>query len=129
MLKVLWRPVLIASLTVALVAPARAESLATAEKQLIAGIVVVSAAIAVTVTLLIVHHKRQSSVTGCVIAGANGMSLADERDQRMYALSGNTAAVKAGNRVMLQGKRQKQGNGTFIFEAQRVSQDLGACQP
>jgi predicted aspartyl protease len=63
----LWLVVLIAVLSAALVTPARAESLQAAGDQIVIGIVVVSAAVAVAVTLLILHEKRKkSAVTGCV---------------------------------------------------------------
>ena len=48
-----------------LIAPARAESLETAGKQITAGIVVVSAAVVVVVILLVIHYKhKKSSITG-----------------------------------------------------------------
>lgn len=126
----LCRAVVVATLSVALVAPASAESLDTAGKQITAGIVVVSAAVAVVVILLVIHYKRKkSSVTGCVVSGANGMNLKDEKDQRTYALAGNTAAIKAGERMTLEGQRRKDSGATFIFESKRVSRDFGACQP
>ena len=126
----LCRVLLVAILGAALVAPARAESIETAGKQITAGIVVVSAAVAVVAILLVIHYKRKrSSITGCVISGANGMSLKDEKDQRTYALSGDTAAIKLGDRMTLEGQRRKDGSAIFIFESQKVSRDFGVCQP
>ena len=131
----LCRAVVVAMLCAALVAPARAESIETAGKQITAGIAVVSAAVAVLVILLVIHYKRKkSSVTGCVVSGANGsgvtgMSLTDEKDQRTYALSGDTAGIKPGDRVTLEGQGRKDRGATFIFESKRVSRDFGACQP
>ena len=125
----LCRVVLVAILSVALVAPARPETLETAGKQITAGIVVVSAAVAVLVILLVVHYKRKrTSVTGCVRPETNGLSLTDEKDQRTYALSGDIAAIKPGERMMLEGKGRKEG-ATLVFESRKVSKDFGACQP
>src|ERR1019366_2170561 len=105
---VLWRDVLIAVVSVALAAPARAESLDTAGKQIIAGIVVVSVAVGVLVTVLILHYKhKKSTITGCVTSGANGMSVADEKDKRIYALSGDPVGIKPGDRMTLEGKRKQ----------------------
>ncbi len=101
----LCRALAVATLSVTLTAPARAESLETAGKQITAGIVVVSAAVAVGVILLVIHYKhKKSSITGCVASGASGMNLTDEKDKRPYTLSGDTAAIKPGDRVMLEGK-------------------------
>ncbi len=69
--------------SVAVIAPARGETLGTAETQIITGIVVVSAAIGVVVTVLILHHKhKEAAITGCVVSGANGMSVTDEKDKQ-----------------------------------------------
>jgi hypothetical protein len=107
-----------------------AESISTESKQIVAGIVVVSVAVGVRVTFLVIHFRHKgSSITGCVISGPNGTSLADENDKRTYALSGDTAAVKPGERIRLDGKGQKENNGTFIFEVRRVGKVLGACRP
>lgn len=126
----LCRVVVVGVFCMALVAPARAETLATAEKQIIVGIVVVSAAVAVGVTLLVLHYKhKKSSITGCVTSGANGMSLTDEKDQRTYALSGDTAAIKPGDRMTLQGKQLKRKDAALVFESQNVGRDFGACKP
>jgi hypothetical protein len=123
------RVVVIAVLSVVLTAPARAESIDTAGAQIVAGIVVVSAAVAVGVTLLIVHAKHKTgAITGCVMPEAGGMSVTDEKDRRVYALSGDPAGIKSGDRMTLEGKRRADGK-TAIFEARRVTKDFGACKP
>ncbi len=125
----LARVVLIAVLCIALVTPARAESLTTARNQAIAAIVVVSAVIAVGVTFLILHGKHKTSaITGCVTSETGGMKVMDEKDKRIYALSGDTASVKSGDRMSLEGKR-REGGKTSIFETRRVTKDFGVCQP
>ena len=124
-----WRCLLIAVLAAALVTPSRAESLNAAGDQITTGIVVVSAALAVLVTLLILHQKqKKSSITGCVRSSASGMNLTDEKDQRVYALSGDPVGVKVGDRMTFQGKRKK-ANNTLVFDAQSVTKDFGACTP
>jgi hypothetical protein len=124
-----WRAVLIVVLSMALTAPARAESLATAEKQVITGIVVVSIGVGVLITYLIVHYKhKKSTITGCVVSGANGLSLTDEKDKRAYTVSGDPVGVKPGERMSLEGKRKESGK-MLVFEAHSVTKDFGACQP
>jgi hypothetical protein len=124
----LWRAVLIIVLSAALAVPARAETLETAGRQIEVGIVVVSVAVGVLVTLLILHYKHKKSViTGCVTSGANGMTLTDEKDKRIYTLSGDPVGLKPGDRMTLEGKR-KQSGPKPVFEARSVTKDFGACQ-
>jgi hypothetical protein len=125
----LWRAVLITVLSVVLAAPARAESIQTAGRQVEVGIIVAPVAVAVVVTLLILHYKhKKATITGCVTSGANGMSLTDEKDKRIYAVSGDPVGVKPGERMTLEGKRKQSGK-TLVFEAHSVTKDFGACQP
>jgi hypothetical protein len=125
----LLRAVLIVALSVALAAPARAESIQTAGKQIEVGIVVVSVAVGVLVTFLILHYKgKRSTLTGCVTSGANGTTVTDEKDQRIYTLSGDPVGVKPGDRMTLVGKRKQSGK-THVFEAYSVIKDFGACPP
>jgi hypothetical protein len=127
-LRILRRTALIPVLCLTLATPSRAESLTTARNQLIAGLVVVGVVITVLTTLVILHHKHKpSAITGCVRSGASGMSLTDEKDKRTYALSGNPVGLKPGDRVTLEGKPNKTGEA-FVFEAQWVAKDFGACQ-
>jgi hypothetical protein len=112
---------LIAALIVALVRPARAESLDTAAKQLYAGIAIVGAAAVIGVIFLVRHEKHKSEIiTGCIASG----SLIDDKDKRVYMLSGDPAGIKPGEHMTLKGRRR--GN---VFEAQSVIKDLGGCQP
>ena len=124
------RALVVAILLAGLAASMRAESIATAGKQITAGIVVVAVGVGVLVTFLVIHHRHKGrSITGCVISGPSGTSLTDENDKRTYALSGETAAVTPGERIRLEGQGQKDKNGTFIFEVQRVGKVFGACRP
>jgi hypothetical protein len=117
-------------LTVALAQHARAESLQAAGDQIIIGIVVVSAGVAVGVTLLILHQKHKiNTITGCVNADATGMAVTDEKDKRIYSVAGDPTGVKPGDRMTLEGKRGKQGGKMPVFEARSVISDFGACQP
>jgi hypothetical protein len=50
---------------------------------------------------------------------------------RKYFWAGNTAGVTPGNRVKLQGKKQKSADNStpFVWETEKVSKDYGACRP
>jgi hypothetical protein len=107
--------------------PGRAESYETAGKQIVAAIVGVSVGIGVLVAVLIVrHNSKQNKITGCIGSGTKGLSVTDERDQRVYTLSGDVVGIKTGERMTLLGRRN---HAAMVFQAQAVSTDLGACRP
>jgi hypothetical protein len=117
-------------LLIAVISPsARAESVDTAGKQLVAGIVIVGAGVAVGITLLILHEKHKtSSITGCVDSTTGGLSLTDDKDKRTYALWGDPVGIKPGDRMTLDGRRRLRDKMP-VFEAHGVTKDLGACPP
>ena len=125
-----WRGILIVVLTVALARPARASE---AETVLI--VVAVATAVAAIATVAIVsivqHRHKKIVITGCVSSGENGMTLTDEEDRRSYSLSGETAGVKPGDRMKLQGKRlkRKRSNKTQVWETAKIVEDFGVCRP
>jgi len=129
--KFLWRGVLIVALCAVLAIPAHADQLGDDIRNAVIGIVAVSVAL-VVITVVIVHESRKKrTVTGCVISGANGMSVTDEKDKRIYALSGNSADIEPGDRVTLQGKKAKPNgaNAPLAWDINKETKDFGACQP
>jgi len=86
----------------------------------------------VIVTVVIIHKSSEKrTITGCVNSGENGMSVTDDKNKRLYTLSGNTAGVKPGDRMTLQGKKIKRQDAgkTLVWETKTISKDLGVCQP
>jgi hypothetical protein len=115
---------LVSIISLSLIRPARAESIDTAGKQIYAGIGVVAAALVVGGVLIILHDKHKTTtITGCVASPAGGMTLTDDKDKQVYALSGTPAGVKPGDRMTLDGKRHGK-----MFEARSMIKDLGVCQ-
>jgi hypothetical protein len=126
----LWRGIAIVALSVVLVTPARADKLQTEGEEIVIGIVAVAAALVVA-TVLIIHYSKKRTITGCVSSGENAMTLIDEKDKQTYALSGNTAGIKPGDRMRLQGKKvkPKDPDKTLVWEIREVKRDFGLCQP
>jgi hypothetical protein len=125
----LLRGVLIVALCVALAAPARADtSLKTAATEIVVGIVVVTAALTVLVIVLIKKPKK-TAITGCVGSGENGMTITDEKDRQIYALSGNTTGIRPGDRIKLNGRKvkAKSPDKALVWEAKAVAKDFGVC--
>ncbi len=132
--KQLWSVVLIATLSLALSSRVAAQTGGgkIVSNGTIVGVIVGVIAAVVVVAYLVVHESRkQRTITGCVVQGGNGMSLTDEKDKRSYTLSGNTADIKPGDRMSLQGKKikPKDAGKPLIWETQTISKDFGACQP
>jgi hypothetical protein len=131
--KVLCRGVFICALCAILAIPVQAQqnSLNNLGRNIAIGIVAVTAAL-VVITVVVVHEsRRKRTVTGCVASGENVMTVMDEKDKRVYALSGNTADIKSGDRVTLQGKKEmpKGANTPLAWEVNKETKDFGACQP
>jgi hypothetical protein len=58
------------------------------------------------------------------------MTVTDEKDKRIYTLSGDTTGIKPGNRMRLEGKKAKStAPQPLEWEAKRVAKDFGVCQP
>jgi hypothetical protein len=129
--KFLWRGALIVALCMILAIPTKADQLGDDIRNAIIGIVAVAVAL-VVITVVVVHESRKKrTVTGCVTSGANGMSVTDEKDKRIYALTGNTADIKTGDRVTLHGKKvnPKGANAPLSWQVNNEIKDLGACHP
>jgi hypothetical protein len=95
---------------------------------IIAAIVGVAAALIVA-TVVVIHYSKKRAITGCVNTGANGMTVTDEKDKEIYALSGDATGVKAGDRMKFQGKKVKSKgpDKTLVWETKKVAKDFGAC--
>jgi hypothetical protein len=131
--------VLIAALGMLLATPAEAQirqigvsgQIGPKPGPIIAAVVAVAVAV-VVVTVVVIHEaSKKRAITGCVSSNDNVMSLTDEKDKRIYVLSGSTTDIKAGERFTLRGKKAKstKGNETLVWEVNGAIKNLGACQP
>jgi len=129
--KSIWRAVLVIALSLAVATPATANNLDNAGRNIVIGIVAVTAAVAVVLTVVIMHEsKKDKTITGCVKSGPSGMTIADEKDQQIYALTGNTVGITPGDRMSLMGKRAKpKGDQPRVWVATSLTRDFGVCQP
>jgi len=126
----LCRAILIVVLSVALATPAKASSLDNNARNIVIGIVAVTAAIAVVITVVVLHEsKKDRTITGCVRSSGAGMTIADENDNRIYVLSGNTVGITPGDRMKLKGKKAKSKghDHPLVWVATSVTKDLGVC--
>jgi hypothetical protein len=91
-----------------------------------------AAAIAAVVIVASVQHRRKKiAITGCVISGEKGMTVTDEEDRKVYLLSGETTAIRPGDRMKLRGRKVRSTgpDKARLWEAKEVLKDFGVCQP
>jgi hypothetical protein len=105
--KYFWRGVLMVALSVILAKPAEAKGYPSGGT-IVAAIVGVVAVVVIAAVVVIHKSSEKRSITGCVNSGENGMSMTDEKDKRLYALSGTTTDVKPGDRRPCRAKRSSQ---------------------
>jgi preprotein translocase subunit Sss1 len=107
--------------------PAKADFLSTGQ---VVGIGVAIGAIGAGIGIGIyyaVHHGH--SLTGCAVSGASGLQLQNEGDQQSYALIGEVAGIKSGDRVRVSGKKGKSNAGApRQFLVEKLGKDYGACK-
>jgi hypothetical protein len=129
-LKNVWRIALLAILCVALAANAEADSLKTAADTVIT-LAAVGVVAIVTVVVVVIHNSsKKRTITGCVNSAPVGMTMADEKDKRVYTLSGDTTGVRPGQRMTLQGKKlNANADHTLTWGTKKMIKDLGVCQP
>lgn len=74
-----------------------------------------------------VHHGH--ALNGCAVLGSDGLQLQNRGDGQIYALTGETAAVKPGDRVRVSGKKEKKNSGgPQQFLVEKLSRDYGSCK-
>jgi hypothetical protein len=88
-----------------------------------------AAVVGVTGYLIYRGSHMHASIQGCVTTDQNGLSLQNEKDKKTYALAGDSAALTAGQKVALSGKKMKDSTGKLTFQVQKLTRDYGACQP
>ena len=94
---------LIFTLSFILGAPANAQTSSGTIGGVTTGVIVgavVGVAVGVTVVVIVaIHYSKKRSITGCVNSQGSGMTVTDEKDNRIYPLSGNTVGITPGDRM------------------------------
>ncbi|MFL6428011.1 MAG: DUF5818 domain-containing protein [Acidobacteriaceae bacterium] len=87
----------------------------------------VVAVVSVVVAVAVSHHHHVKS--GCVVAGPHGLEL-QTSDSKSYALEGDAANLKVGDRVKIHGskvKKSKSATGPDVFKVKMLDKDYGTC--
>jgi hypothetical protein len=91
----------------------------------------VAAALVVGTVVLVEVHKSHHTIKGCVSAGPDGLEVQNEKDHKIYGLTGVTANVKPGDIIQVHGskeKGEKDSAGNQDFKIEKMSRDYGPCK-
>ena len=118
---------LVCVLTVVSARPAHAQIGITSGQAAAIGVGIVAVAVGIGVVVYLTF-RQPPTITGCAVAGATGLTLQSEGDHQTFFLTGDTTAIKPGDRVKVKGKKQKKdaaGNHPFLVSG--LKKDFGAC--
>ena len=121
--------ILLSALLAATSATARAQVGYQVTKGTEAGVAAVIAGVGVGVGLGVYFAVRHNnSLTGCAVSGANGLQLQSQGDQQIYALVGDTAGIRSGERIRVSGKKERTNAGASRqFLVEKLAKDYGFC--
>lgn len=93
----------------------------------------VGAGVVAAVVIVLVVHKSHGThtVTGCVNTRPDGAGILSDNDKQEYALTGDLAGIKPGERMTLQLKKLKPQSSSAapLWENRKLVKDFGVCQP
>jgi hypothetical protein len=105
---------------------AHADTLKTDAIEILVAAVAIGAALGVGIYFLV---RQSPSISGCAASRADGLTLRNEGDQQTYSLIGDTAGIKAGDRIKVSGKKKKKDpSGKHDFLVEKLKKDYGACK-
>jgi hypothetical protein len=89
----------------------------------------IGAVIAVAIIVPVEISRSHHLLTGCVVTSANGLEL-HTSDAKIYALEGDAASIKVGDKVKIHGskiKKTKDSTGPGVFNVEKLNRDYGPC--
>ena len=104
-------------------------SIGPSNGELVGAAVGIGAVIAVAIIVPIEISRSHHIVTGCVVTSASGLEL-HTSEGKSYALDGDAASIKAGDKVKLHGsklKKTKDSTGPGVFRVEKLTRDYGPC--
>jgi len=94
----------------------------------VTAIAAVGAGTAVGITLAVQNSNH--TLQGCLISGPIGLELRTS-DAKIFAIEGEAATIKVGDRVKLHGskvKKTKGAAGDQVFVVEKLKKDYGPCR-
>ena len=87
------------------------------------------AVVTVAVVVVVEVNKSHHTLSGCVTSGPSGLLL-QTSDAKTYALEGDAASIKVGDRIKFHGskvKKTKDSAGDQVFKVEQIKKDYGPC--
>jgi hypothetical protein len=73
--------------------------------------------------------RHDSTVTGCALNAPDGLLIETEGDGQTYALVGEVAGIRPGQRIRISGRKPKPNPGVpRLFLVTKVKQESGSCK-
>ena len=93
---------------------------------IVVGIAAIGAGIGLGIYFAVRPHGH--SLTGCAGSGSDGPELVSENDQQIYALTGELAGIKSGERIRVSGKKEmKKASAPQQFLVEKLNKNFGPC--
>jgi hypothetical protein len=93
---------------------------------IVVAIAAIGAGIGLGIYFAVRPHRH--TLTGCAGSGPDGPELASESDQQTYALTGEVAGIKPGERIRVYGKKGRKSVGAHAqFLVEKLNRDFGPC--
>lgn len=86
-------------------------------------------ALAVYLAYRIDHPRGATSIAGCATQDNEEITLVDQASQTPYVLAAGRKKVKAGERLVLRGKKNRDADGRDVFRVTKILEDQGPCEP
>jgi hypothetical protein len=83
----------------------------------------------IAIVVVVAVNSGHHTISGCVISGPNGLEL-QTGDSKRYALEGDAASIKVGDRVKIHGsrvKKTKDTKGDQVYRVEKLRRDYGPC--
>ena len=94
---------------------------------IVVGIAAIGAGIGLGIYFVVRPHGH--SLTGCAGSGPDGPELVSEGDQQTYALAGQVANIKPGERIRVSGRKGRKSAGARAqFLVEKLNRDFGPCK-
>jgi hypothetical protein len=107
-------------------APVKADKIVS-NGEIVGGIVGIAVA-GVVIGVGTYYLLRKVSITGCATSNQNGLELRNESDRQTYMLIGDTADIKAGDRIRVKGKKKKKDSPAGAkFLVNKLDKNYGPC--
>ena len=74
------------------------------------------------------HPKHEASLSGCVTDSGGTKTLTEDETKTRFVLTHAGKKLKAGERVLLRGKKASDPSGTNFFQVRKVVRDQAPCE-